>query len=157
MTLHSPELTRQHLKYQEVRARIWSGKPAKKIEELSADPKIIILHPRLVIQLWKLTDVSFDAHVRHYQRRLVELACNPALVYVKDRCLELEISYHELVGPSRRREIVKHRHFLIWEVATIFGLSYPKIGRLFGGRDHTSALFAVRKIEAMKRASNNDK
>nr|WP_245297488.1 helix-turn-helix domain-containing protein [Rhizobium lusitanum] len=58
------------------------------------------------------------------------------------------MAYSKVVGGRVLHEIVAVRHQLIWEIYDKFPLSLPQIGRMFGGRDHTSILYAVRKVEA---------
>lgn len=54
----------------------------------------------------------------------------------------------DLTGPSRVASVVEARHLAMWEVhQRCRHLSIAQIGRLFGNRDHTTALFAIRKIE----------
>ncbi|SCB30431.1 helix-turn-helix domain-containing protein [Rhizobium lusitanum] len=94
--------------------------------------------------MWELRPVEFDAHVREWNWR----AANPAHAYLKDRCIEIGMAYSKVVGGRVLHEIVAVRHQLIWEIYDKFPLSLPQIGRMFGGRDHTSILYAVRKVEA---------
>jgi hypothetical protein len=101
------------------------------------------------IPQWKLGEMHFDAHVVEWGIR----QANPALAYLKDRCVELDILYRHIIGPGRRYAIVEIRHLLMWEIYEKFDLSLPQIGRLFGGRDHTSILYAVRKVEARRGAA----
>ena len=64
----------------------------------------------------------------------------------------LGVSLRDLMGPSRRAEIVWPRHVAMWVVRETTGASLPRIGRAFGGRDHTTVLYAVRKVEAARRS-----
>lgn len=59
------------------------------------------------------------------------------------------IRYEEIVGATRKKVVALARHEAMYEVRMRRpDLSLPKIGRLFGGRDHTTVLYAVRKVEA---------
>ena len=59
------------------------------------------------------------------------------------------ISYAQVVGPGRSLQIVEARHTCILAVHRARpDLSFPQLGAIFGGRDHTTILFAVRKMEA---------
>jgi chromosomal replication initiator protein len=57
------------------------------------------------------------------------------------------VSRQELVSNRRTRVIVKPRQIAMYLSKTLTPRSFPEIGRRFGGRDHTTVLHAVRKIE----------
>jgi chromosomal replication initiation ATPase DnaA len=52
----------------------------------------------------------------------------------------------DLRGASRSQGIVIARHHAMWLIKNTFKyLSLPAIGRMFGGRDHTTIMHAVRQ------------
>ena len=53
----------------------------------------------------------------------------------------------ELKGESRRSGIVRGRSIAMYLCRDLLQISLLRIGRYFGGRDHTTVLHAVRKIE----------
>jgi len=55
-------------------------------------------------------------------------------------------SREDLVGASRRRPLVTARQVSMYVFRELTDLSYPAIGREFGGRDHTTVIHAVDKI-----------
>lgn len=57
------------------------------------------------------------------------------------------VTRQELVSNRRTRVIVKPRQIAMFLAKTMTPRSFPEIGRRFGGRDHTTVLHAVRKIE----------
>ena len=57
------------------------------------------------------------------------------------------VSRQELVSNRRTRVIVKPRQIAMYLAKSLTPRSFPEIGRRFGGRDHTTVLHAVRKIE----------
>ncbi|WP_408015698.1 chromosomal replication initiator protein DnaA [Rhizobium alarense] len=59
------------------------------------------------------------------------------------------ISRQELVSNRRTRVVVKPRQVAMYLSKTLTPRSFPEIGRRFGGRDHTTVLHAVRKIEEL--------
>jgi len=63
-----------------------------------------------------------------------------------------DITPEEIVGDSRRAPIVMARHISMYIQRRITGDSWKHIGKQFGGRDHTSVLHAVQKIDAMMAA-----
>ncbi len=58
------------------------------------------------------------------------------------------ISRAELVGSTRAATPVRARHVAIFLTRELTSLSLPQIGRLYGGRDHSTVLNSVRRIEA---------
>jgi len=63
-----------------------------------------------------------------------------------------------LKGKSRQRPLVAARQQAMYVFRELTDLSYPAIGRLFGGRDHTTVIHAVEKIQRlmMERTSTFD-
>lgn len=57
-----------------------------------------------------------------------------------------EIPRMELVGPSRRQPLARQRQTAMYICREHTGLSLPRIGAAFGGRDHTTVMHAVEKI-----------
>jgi len=56
------------------------------------------------------------------------------------------IKVDDLVGRSREQKYVVPRHIAIYLTKHLTTMSYPKIGQLFGKRDHTTVLHAIEKI-----------
>lgn len=59
------------------------------------------------------------------------------------------VSKQDLLSTRRTRVIVKPRQIAMYLAKHLTSRSLPEIGRRFGGRDHTTVLHAVRKIETM--------
>lgn len=49
-----------------------------------------------------------------------------------------------ILGACRLKEIVAARFEAIYLIRETTGASYPQIGRFFGGRDHSSCIYAYR-------------
>jgi chromosomal replication initiator protein len=58
------------------------------------------------------------------------------------------ISRAELVGSSRAATPLRARQVAIYLTRDLTDLSLPQIGRLYGGRDHTTVLNSLRRVEA---------
>jgi chromosomal replication initiator protein len=58
------------------------------------------------------------------------------------------VSRAELVGSSRAAAPLRARQVAIFLTRDLTDLSLPQIGRLYGGRDHTTVLNSLRRIEA---------
>lgn len=56
----------------------------------------------------------------------------------------------DLISERRNRSIARPRQAAMWLCKQLTTRSLPDIGRRFGGRDHTTVLHAVRRIEALK-------
>ena len=64
------------------------------------------------------------------------------------------VSKTELLSNRRTRTIVKPRQVAMYLSKIMTPRSLPEIGRRFGGRDHTTVLHAVRKIEDLTESDN---
>jgi chromosomal replication initiator protein len=56
----------------------------------------------------------------------------------------------DLLSDRRNRAVARPRQVAMWLCKQLTTRSLPDIGRRFGGRDHTTVLHAVRKIEELK-------
>ncbi len=62
---------------------------------------------------------------------------------------QFNVARNDLLSNRRTRQIVRPRQIAMYLSKTMTPRSLPEIGRRFGGRDHTTVLHAVRKIEEM--------
>ncbi len=58
------------------------------------------------------------------------------------------LSIEDLCGPSRSRHLVTGRQIAMYLCRELTDLSLPKIGQQFGGRDHTTVMYANNRIRA---------
>ncbi|SPH23463.1 Chromosomal replication initiator protein DnaA [Defluviimonas aquaemixtae] len=56
----------------------------------------------------------------------------------------------DMIGPKRVRTIARPRQVAMFLAKSLTTRSLPEIGRRFGGRDHTTIMHGVRKIEELK-------
>lgn len=61
------------------------------------------------------------------------------------------IRLSDLVGPKRVRTLARPRQIAMYLAKQMTSRSLPEIGRRFGGRDHTTIMHGVRKIEELRR------
>lgn len=57
-----------------------------------------------------------------------------------------EISYNDIVGTKRSREVVVPRQIAMFIMREELGLSFPRIAKSLGGKDHTTIMHGVNKI-----------
>ena len=60
-----------------------------------------------------------------------------------------DVKLHDLKGPKRHRAIAHPRMIAMFLARKLTTMSYPEIGSRFGGKDHSTVISAVRKIERL--------
>lgn len=93
---------------------------------------------------------SIIASVSHYRKRGGALTPKQITAAVADF---FEIKMDDLLGSSRKKELVVPRQIAMFLMREEASCSYPSIGQELGGRDHTTAMHAYEKI---KTALNED-
>jgi DnaA-like protein len=66
-----------------------------------------------------------------------------------------KVAHPDLISARRTADVVRPRQIAMYLAKNLTPNSLPVIGRKFGGRDHTTVLHAVRKIEALRLRDNN--
>ncbi|OGD52597.1 hypothetical protein A3J78_01185 [Candidatus Beckwithbacteria bacterium RBG_13_35_6] len=62
-------------------------------------------------------------------------------------CSYFNLNQHQLKGPKRAKEIVLPRQIAMFILRTEMKISLMRLGNIFGGRDHTTVMHSVEKIE----------
>ncbi len=65
-----------------------------------------------------------------------------------------DLKEEELLTPSRKSEYVIARQFIMYLLRNELKLSYPAIGERLGGKDHTTVMYACKKID--EELNNNE-
>ena len=65
------------------------------------------------------------------------------------------IALSEMLSQRRSRPLARPRQIAMYLAKSITSRSLPEIGRKFGGRDHTTVMHAVKKIEELKLSDVN--
>jgi chromosomal replication initiator protein len=60
-----------------------------------------------------------------------------------------DVKLHDLKGPKRHRAVAHPRMVAMYLARKLTKMSYPEIGSRFGGKDHSTVISAVRKIERL--------
>ena len=60
-----------------------------------------------------------------------------------------DVKLHDLKGPKRHRAIAHPRMVAMFLARKLTKMSFPEIGSRFGGKDHSTVISAVRKIERL--------
>ena len=61
----------------------------------------------------------------------------------------------DMIGPKRVRTVARPRQIAMYLAKQMTSRSLPEIGRRFGGRDHTTIMHGVRKIEELRSADRS--
>jgi chromosomal replication initiator protein len=64
------------------------------------------------------------------------------------------VSLADLKGPSRRQPLARARQVAMYLSRELTELSLPKIGRNFGGRDHTTVIHAVERVKSLMQSDH---
>ena len=62
-----------------------------------------------------------------------------------------------ILGNKRQKEVVLARQVAMFLCREELGLSFPALGKLFGGKDHSTVLYAVNKIKLLQQNSSDIK
>lgn len=137
-------------RYAAARARLWAKpKPVETVESAeivqlpAPKPKLRPSHIRTFRQVSFMGNLESDItglridHSDHRKLRLILAAV----------AFKHGVSVNDLKAKRRDKIAARARHEAMWRVKKKTLFSFPKIGRVFGGRDHTTVLHGVRKHE----------
>ena len=103
-----------------------------------------------VLAFASLTDRTIDVQLAQDVLRDVFPQGEPAAVSIKRIqelvCDRFSVSLNELTGDRRSQNIVYPRQVAMYLSRELTDSSLPKIGKEFGGRDHTTVIHATSKI-----------
>lgn len=129
--------------------------PANLVRQLPAPQKAkVIPFYASQIPLWEREPQYFDAHItawRHLRAVHVSRAAQPVKTYLEERAADFGFSYDDLVGQSRISRLCAVRHLITFEIRKIVApkMSLPEIGKAFGGRDHSTVINSISKMNAL--------
>ncbi|MGB7804726.1 MAG: chromosomal replication initiator protein DnaA, partial [Actinomycetota bacterium] len=76
----------------------------------------------------------------------------PPPLILEETAKYFTLSTADLMSKSRSRPLTQARHIAMYLTRECTGLSLVKIGEIFGGRDHTTVLHGIKKVEDEMRA-----
>jgi len=86
-------------------------------------------------------------------RETLRVGPKPAVVTVEDVqravCEHYRLKLPQLIGKDRHREVAVARQVAMYLARTHLGTSFPQIGARFDGKDHTTVMSAVRRVEKL--------
>ena len=73
---------------------------------------------------------------------------------IKEVCRYFRLEEDQICGPSRSRDILNARQIAMYLIRRMTNLSLDETGKLFGGRDHSTTLNGVTKVENRMKTDN---
>ena len=126
-------------------------KIASNVRELEGALNRVVAHSQLVgraITLETTQEVLQDL-LRSSDRRIT-------IEEIQKKVAEhFTIKLAEMSSARRSRQVARPRQIAMYLAKQLTSRSLPEIGRKFGGRDHTTVMHAVRKVEELKGSDTN--
>ena len=98
--------------------------------------------------------VSYDRPPRIYPFAYTEERPQPPIDFIiKQVCAHYAIPKNAVLSIRRTAPVVLARHVGFWMAKGLTLQSLPEIGRRFGGKDHTTVLHGVRRIDRLRSRS----
>jgi chromosomal replication initiator protein len=116
------------------------------VRELEGALNRIVAHATLVgraITLDMAQDVLQDLLRAHERRVTIEEIQRRVAEHYKIRLVDMQ-------SARRARAVARPRQVAMYLAKQLTPRSLPEIGRKFGGRDHTTVMYAIRKIEELR-------
>jgi len=66
---------------------------------------------------------------------------------------EMNLERDDILSSKREKKIVKARQVSMFLCRKLLKYSYPEIGKFFGGKDHSTVIYSVKKIQRLKEDS----
>jgi len=121
------------------------------VRELEGALNRVVAHAQLVgrsINLETTQDVLHDL-LRASDRRIT-------IEEIQKKVAEhFKIKLTEMSSARRSRQVARPRQVAMYLAKQLTSRSLPEIGRKFGGRDHTTVMHAVRKVEELRTLDQN--
>lgn len=64
--------------------------------------------------------------------------------------LHFGVTPRDITGAKRQQNIVQARQVAMFLCRELLGSSFPALGRIFGGKDHSTAMYAVKKVKTLQ-------
>lgn len=108
-----------------------------------------------IAQLYSLTRAKECASRNQHRYKIrVRAGVGPEAL-LSHVCSIIGANPAEIRGKRSLRHIALQRHEVMWILREIYGWAYPQIGRVCGGRDHSSVIYGVSKWQSYLDALGN--
>lgn len=169
-------LAAQHERWSEAKARLWKSAPVeatpqpaptkrvtspfKRMErqrQLDLAAKAIRNNPDIEIvfpDIWAHVEAGYLPSALIYMTGTPPPSSMPRWkVIATEVAAKHKVRFSDMLSIRRTRAAVAARQEAFWRCREETSMSLPQIGRMFGGRDHTTVMHGIRKYE-MRREIN---
>jgi chromosomal replication initiation ATPase DnaA len=152
MTQHVPPDYQQlfHMRAKLARLRIQSAAIEREHQRRHVVNAIraVVKHAPVIVTARAVLRYMAPIGPMHKDGQLIETPRTVAEIQA-EVCAQLKVAKIDLMSQRRQADVVFARQFAMWRAKRETMRSLPEIGRKFGGRDHTTVLHAVRKMNAL--------
>ena len=95
-----------------------------------------------------MDDKDFEYIINNTEEKTVE-ALNPEYI-IQSVADNFNLKPEDITGNKRHKETAHARQIAMFLCRNLLGISYPALGRIFGGKDHSTVLYSVKKIKELQ-------
>lgn len=97
----------------------------------------------------ELLESDFESMVRHAGGKTLPEVTSSQIINLTANYLDL--SPADILSDKRRQEIVLARQIAMFLCRELLNSSYPELGKIFGGKDHSTIMYSVKKIKEIQK------
>ena len=101
----------------------------------------------------ELLESDFESMVRHAGGKTLPEVTSSQIINLT--ASHLDLSPAEILGSRRTQEVVMARQIAMFLCRELLNSSYPELGKIFGGKDHSTIMYAVKKIKGIQKLDQN--
>jgi chromosomal replication initiator protein len=107
------------------------------------------------MQRERLTEPEFRRLIRQSEERKGANLTADHIVSVTATHFQVEIN--DIMGTKRTKNVVTARQTAMALCRTLLGMSYPALGKYFGGKDHSTVLYSIKKVMQVQLVNEDSK
>jgi len=163
-----------HLKEPDLDVRVDYTENVNKNKKIGLDHDKILTLARRFENIRKLRGVllKIDAYREHMQReRLTEPEFRRLIRQSEERkgsnltaehivsvaATHFQVEINDIMGTKRTKNVVTARQTAMALCRSLLGMSYPALGKYFGGKDHSTVLYSIKKVMQLQLVNDDMK
>ncbi len=97
----------------------------------------------------ELLESDFESMVRHAGGKTLPEVTSSQIINITAG--HMDLSPADILGGKRTQDVVLARHISMYLCRELLSSSYPELGKIFGGKDHSTIMYSVKKIKEMQK------